>query len=211
MKPGGGRISLVSRSLDLHRKQNAASRPTAQTRPLTPVEQYSQELVVCQKQRHTAFLRQQTLKKAVSVIRSKSKTRRLVELCQHVRDSVLKSDAWLAKYEKFFRSPVWKLVTDEAIRKANYKCECWGCTGRAVQVHLLEFPEEHLEPNFDWMNRDNILIALCRHHHEMMHRFVMKKVVLSDRQFSSAVPGMFAGNLRNSGAKRAPSPMRPGG
>ena len=92
------------------------------------------------------------------------------------------------KYEKFFRSPVWKLVSDEAIRKAHFKCEYWGCTRHAIQVHLLELPEEHLELNFDWMKRDNILIALCKHHHEMMHGFVMKRVIPLDRRIDSAVP-----------------------
>ena len=98
---------------------------------------------------------------------------------------VRKTDAWFVKCEKFFQSPVWNLVSDEAIRKARCKCEYWGCTRRATQVHLLEVPERHLEPNFDWMNRDNILIALCDHHHEMMHGFVMRKITALE-QFDSA-------------------------
>ena len=201
MKPSGERISLVSRSLDLRSKQNGAPRTNGQGRSVTPPEQDAQELAERQYQWHKHLLRQQTLKKAVSVIRSKSKTRRLLELCQHLRDSVPKSDTWFSKYEQFSRSPVWKLVTDEAIRKARYKCECWGCAGRAVQVHLLEFPDEHLEPNFDWMNRDNILIALCKHHHEMMRGFVMKRVVLLDRQCGSAAPSVLAGNVKNHGGR----------
>jgi hypothetical protein len=119
----------------------------------------------------------ETLKKAVAAIRSKEKTRQLMELCGQVTRKVQKSDAWFANYEKFFRSPVWKLVSDEAIRKAHFKCEYWRCTCRATQVYLLELPEEHLKPNFDWMNRGNILMALCSHHHQIIHGFVMTRVV----------------------------------
>ena len=187
MKPSGERTSLISRSLDLLSKRIETLITIDQVKPVILPEPFAQELAE-QHQPHKGFRRQQTLKKAVAVIRSKSKTRRLLELCGQVKDSVRKSDTWLAKYEKFFRSPVWKLVSDEAVRKAHFKCECWGCMGRARQAYLLEFPEAHLEPNFDWLNRDNILIALCSHHHEMMHGFVMKSVVPLDRQFDSIVP-----------------------
>ena len=129
-------------------------------------------------QQHKAILSPQKLTKAVTVIRSKSKTRQLVALCERVTCSVQQSDDWSLKYARLLRSPVWKLVSDEAIRKAHSKCECWGCTGRATQVHLLEFPEAHLEPHFDWMNRNRILIALCSHHYEIVHQLLMKKAVL---------------------------------
>jgi hypothetical protein len=182
------KTSFISRSLDLLSKRIEAPTTTAQTKPLTLPEPWAQKLNE-RGQRRQEFLRKQTLKKAVAVIRLKSKTRRLVELCEQVMPRVRKSDAWFAKYERFFQSPVWKLVSDEAIRKAHFKCECWGCTKRAIRVYLLELPEEHIEPNFDWMKRDNILIALCGHHHEIIHGFVMKRIVPFDRQFDSALPG----------------------
>ena len=128
-----------------------------------------------------------TLKKAVAAIRSKEKTRQLVELCGQVTKTVQKSDAWFVKYERFFRSPVWKLVSDEALRKAHFKCEYWRCINRATQVQLLELPEEHLESGFNWMNRGNILMALCAHHHQVMHGFVMKRVIPSHRLADSTV------------------------
>lgn len=143
-------------------------------------------------QRPDGFLQQQTLKKATAVIRSKSKTERLIELCDQATGSTGKSDDWVEKCEKFFQSPVWKLVSDEALRKARFQCECWGCSGRATQVQLLEFPAEHLEPGFDWMNRNGILISLCSHHFEIAHRAVMMKPLTldqQDRQFESGVFG----------------------
>jgi hypothetical protein len=121
----------------------------------------------------------------------------------------LESDAWLVKYEKFLRSPVWKLVSDEAMRKAHFKCECWGCTGHATRVHLLELPEEHLEPNFDWMNRNNILIALCHHHYEMIHRFVRKRVVALDRQLDSRAPSGFLSVLTGSARRPVSAGLSP--
>ena len=144
----------------------------------------------------------------MAVIRSKSKTRQLVAFCEQVQCSAQKSDDWSLKYERLLRSPVWKLVSDEAIRKAHSKCECWGCPGGAKQVHLLEFPEAHLEPHFDWMNRNNILIALCNHHYEMMHKFVMKKVVRLDRQFDSTAfgrPGVLASRDQSPGSHLHPA------
>jgi len=180
MKPSSAGTSFLNRGLDLFSKQLATAATTTGSKPVTAPKSGARL-----DQRHREFLRQQTLKRAVTVIRSKSKTRQLVELCEQLMHSGRKSDDWFVKYEKFLRSPVWKLVSDEAIRKAHFKCECWGCSGRAMQVYLLEFPEEHLEPNFDWMNRNNILIALCRHHYEMMHRFVVKRVVPLDRRFDS--------------------------
>src|SRR5262245_54482683 len=87
--------------------------------------------------------------------------------------------------------------------KAQFKCECWGCPGRAAQAHLLEFPEEHLEPNFDWMNRNDILIALCSHHYEMIHKFVLKRVVPLDQQFDSGaaigLPSVLPSSVRRPG------------
>lgn len=85
------------------------------------------------------------------MIRSKSKTKRLIELCDRAAGSPRKTADWFEKCEKFFRSPLWKPVRDEAILKAQSRCECWGCTGRATEVQLLEFPAEHLEPGFDWI------------------------------------------------------------
>ena len=114
----------------------------------------------------------------MTVIRSKSKTRQMMALCERVMCSGQKPDDWSVKYERLLRSPVWKLVSDEAIRKAHFKCECWGCSGRAKHVHLLEFAEAPLEPNFDWMNRNSILMAVCSHHYEIVHQLLMKKVVL---------------------------------
>ena len=191
MKPSGLRSSLISlsHSPDTLCKRIAAT--TAQAKPLALPESCTG-----QDSRHQEFLREQTVKKAVTVIRSKSKTRQLVELCEQLMHRARKSDAWLVKYEKFLRSPVWKLVSDEAVRKARFKCECWGCSGRAMQTYLLEFPEEHLDPNFDWMNRNNILIALCNHHYEMMHRYVVRRLVPLERQLNSelsfAPPGVIA-------------------
>ena len=131
-------------------------------------------------------LHMQALKKAQEAEhRSKFKTQRLVQLCGQVMHRERESETWFAKYEKFFRSPVWKLVSDEAIRKAQFKCEYWKCPRQAKRAHLLEFPAEHLEAGFDWMNRNDILIALCDQHHWMMHGFVMKRVVPSGRQFDS--------------------------
>jgi len=184
MKPSGAGTSLAQSFYPLSKRNGS---PITTARPTTLQQSLIREPAKPD-QRHKGF-RQKTLRKAVAVIRSKSKTQRLVKLCEQVTQSVRQSDAWFAKYEKFFRSPVWKLVSDEAIRKAHFKCECWGCPGRATQVYLLEFPEEHLEPNFDWMNRDSILIALCSHHHEMMHGLVMKRVVPLHRRFDSTKPG----------------------
>jgi hypothetical protein len=130
--------------------------------------------------------------------RSKLKTRRLVELCAKVRQGRRQSDDWFVKHEKFFHSPVWKLVRDEALLKALYKCEYWGCTGRATQVQLLEFPEQHLESNFDWMKRNDILIALCSRHYDIMHGFVMKRVLPSDQQHDSAESRVSPGILAQS-------------
>src|SRR5215203_4597615 len=147
--------------LDSLSKQIETPMKILKTTPMSPAEP-----AAWQQPGHKHLHRQRTLTKAVTMIRSKSKTRQLVELCEQLLAQARKPDVWLQKYERFFQSPVWKMVNDEAIRKAQFKCECWGCTGRAVQAHLLELPEEHLEPNFDWMNRNNILIALCSHHHE---------------------------------------------
>ena len=184
MKPSGVRTSFISRGMDLLSRRTEIPIPATHIKPMTLPED-APELV--ELDQHKEFLRRQVLKRAVATIRSKSKTRRLVELSEQAMHYVQKSDAWLAKHERFFRSPVWKLVSDEAIRKAHFKCEYWGCARRAVQVHLLEFPEEHLELHFDWMNRDNILIALCSQHHELMNEFGPQRVVPLDRQFDSVV------------------------
>src|SRR5262245_21990442 len=69
--------------------------------------------------------------------RSKLKTQRLVQLCGQLLHCERKSETWFAEHEKFFRSPVWKLVSDEAIRKALFKCEYWKCSRQAKQAHLL--------------------------------------------------------------------------
>jgi hypothetical protein len=179
MKPSGVRTPFASRHL--------LSKPidAKQHEPVALPQQYFRELIQ-QNQWHQEFRRQQTLKRAVAVIRSKSKTEQLIELWGRAMLTVRKTDGWFEKCEKFFQSPVWNLVSDEAIRKARCKCEYWACTRRATQVHLLEFPEGHLEPDFDWMNRDNILIALCDHHQEMIHGFVMRKVMALDLQVDSA-------------------------
>lgn len=188
MKPSGASVSLISRSLDLF-SMRIEMVATAKAESVTLTNPYAQELAE-QRTRGKESFRRQKLKKAVATIRSKSKTERLLEFCEQLRHSVRKSDAWFVKYERFFRSPVWKLVSEEAIRKAHHKCECWGCTRRAMQVQLLEFPERHLELDFDWMKRDNILMALCSHHHDVMQRFVMRKVIHSDRQFDAAASGV---------------------
>jgi hypothetical protein len=180
MKPSSA-SGLVSRGVEL------LSRPaeTPTTKQSEPTEPTLDEFAELDRQRKE-FLQQQMQKKAErDESRSKFKTQRLVQLCGQVMHRERKSEAWLAKYEKFFRSPVWKLVSDEAIRKAHFVCEYWKCTQQAQRAHLLEFPEEHLEMNFDWLNRNDILIALCGQHHLMMHGFVMKRVVPLARQFDS--------------------------
>lgn len=201
MKSRGARTSFISRSLELLSKRIETPIATVPAKPTTLLQSEIEKFTE-QNQWHKEYRRRQTLKKAVAVIRSKSKTQRLMELCEEVMHITGKSDAWFVKQERFFRSPVWKLVSDEAIRKAHFRCECWGCTKRAVKVYLLEFPEEHLDPNFNWMKRDNILIALCSHHHDIMHGFVMKRVVRLDRQFDSAVAISFPRAL----AHRAQAP-----
>ena len=199
MKPSGTGTSFISLGLNLHSRRIETAAATAQAKPAAAPKSDERE-----DERHKEFLRQQTLKRAVTIIRSKSKTQQLVELCEQLTRRARKSDAWFAKYEKFLRSPVWKLVSDEAIRKARFKCECWGCSGRAMQVYLLEFPEEHLDLDFDWMNRNNILIALCNHHYEIMHRFVIKRIVPLERQFESGLsidlPNAIASSARYPGA-----------
>ena len=182
MKPSGAR-TLVGRGLEMLSKQIEKTTVTQQPDPVISPETDVEKLAKLVRRNKES---NQTLKKAEEAeLRSKLKTRRLVELCGQVLHKERKSEAWFAKYEKFFRSPVWKLVSDEAIRRAHFKCEYWKCQRQATRVHLLEFPEEHLEPNFDWMHRDNILIALCNQHHWMMHGFIMKSVVPSARQFDS--------------------------
>lgn len=179
MKPSGASSSLISRGLPFRPIEE-----TITSEPIHPVAQPEAEAQDLAEDPRQELLRQQALKKAAEgELRSKLKTRRLVELCGQVLHRERESDVWFARYEKFFRSPVWKLVSDEAIRKAHFKCEYSKCTKQAVKVQLLEFPEKHLEPNFDWMNRGDILMALCSHHHWMMHGFVMKRVVPFDRQF----------------------------
>jgi hypothetical protein len=131
-------------------------------------------------QRYNELVRQQTLEMEAAASRSKLKTRRLLELCGQVTHRVPRSGTWFARFEKFSRSPMWKLRSDETIRKAHFKCEYWGCTRLAKHVDLLEFPAEHLPLNSDWIKRSDILIALCNHHHEMMHGFIMKRVVPSE-------------------------------
>jgi len=169
MKPNGESNPVVSPDLDLLPNQIENAPQTEQTKSLALPDAWRDE-------QHQGLLNQQTLKKAVTVIRTKAKTRQLMALCKGVAGAQ-KSDDWSVKYERLLRSPVWKLVSDEAIRKAEFKCECFGCSGRAQQVHLLEFPEAHLEPNFDWMNRNSILIAVCSHHFEIVHQLLLKKVV----------------------------------
>ena len=135
--------------------------------------------LAAQDQRYDDLLRRQTLEMEAAATRSKLKTRRLLELCGKVTHSARRSDDWLAKFEKFSRSPAWRQVCDETIRKAHFKCEYCGCTGLAKEVNLLEFPDEHLPLNSDWIKRADILIALCSHHHAMMHGFIMKRVAPS--------------------------------
>src|SRR5690349_15483976 len=122
MKLSGAGTSFISLGLNLLSRRIEAAAATAQTKPTAAPKSSARP-----EQRRKEFLRQRTLKRAVTVIRSKSKTQQLVELCEQLTHSARKSDAWFAKYEKFLRSPVWRLVSDEAIRKARFKCECWGC------------------------------------------------------------------------------------
>lgn len=159
MKPSGASASSIVSSSD--------SAPPAQA-------------LAAQDQRYNELLRLQTLELEAAASRSKLKTRRLLELCEQATHSMRRSDTWFARFGKFSRSPVWKLVSDHAIRKAHFKCEYWGCTSLAKQVTLLEFPEEHVALNSDWMQRAEILIALCSRHYDMMHGFILKKVVPSD-------------------------------
>jgi len=53
-----------------------------------------------------------------------------------------------------------------------------------------------LEPNFDWMNRNNILIAVCSHHFEIVHQLLLKKVVPENGDLSpecdSVLPAVLA-------------------
>ena len=141
MKPSGARTSFISRGLDLLSKRIDAPITTDQVKPIILPEPFAQELAE-QHQPHKGFRRQQTLKKAVAVIRSKSKTRRLLELCGQVKDSVRKSDTWLAKYEKFFRSPVWKLVSEKADDHL-YQCESYITIGAEMEhlIGVLSLPE----------------------------------------------------------------------
>ena len=156
MEPSNARASLVVSGLDL--TSDAAT-------------------LAAQDHRYTELLRQQTLEMEAAASRSKLKTRRLLELCGQVTHGVRRSDAWLARFEKCSRSPMWKQVSEEAIRAAHFKCEYRGCTSLAKYVDLLEFPEEHLALNSDWIKRADILMALCNRHHEMMHGFIMKRIV----------------------------------
>ena len=172
--------SVVRRGLELLSRQFEIPIDKEQSPPMIPPEPDAQELAK-QDQRRKEFLRQ-ILKQHVALSRSKLKTHRLAELCRHVMQGKRKSEAWFVKYEKFLRSPVWKLVSEEALRKAQFRCEYLGCRKRANQAYLLEIPEEHLELNFSWVKRDNILIALCCHHREKMHGFIMKAVVPSNRE-----------------------------
>ena len=200
MKPSGAR-SLVSRGLEFL-SEPIETLTTKQSEPATLPELTVDELAELDRRRKVS-LHQRALKKAEEAeSRSKFKTQRLVQLCGQVMHLERKSEAWFSKYEKFFRSPVWKLVSDEAIRKAHFKCEYWKCKRQAKQAHLLELPEQHLEPNFDWMNRNDMLIALCDQHHWMMHGFVMKRVVPVNRQFDAP-----ASSLSSAVAK---IPRRPG-
>jgi len=159
-----------------------------------------------QNQRCKEYFRQ-ILNQHTALNRSRLKTHQLAELCTQVVPGKRKSEAWLAKYEKFLRSPVWKLVSDETLRKAQFRCQYLGCKKRAMQAYLLEFPEEHLDLNFDWMKRDDILIALCSHHHGMMHGFMMKTVLPPNWQVvqsntDSAAPGGGLPGVRAGGAGR---------
>lgn len=184
MKPSSARASWISRGRDLSSREQMLPVTIGPVQRTTETEATVRDVL---ESRPTDLPRKATLKKAVDAIRSKEKTRKLVELCGQVTKTIQKSNAWFAKYEKFFRSPVWKLVSDEALRKAHFKCEYWRCMNRATHVHLLELPEEHLEPGFDWMNRGNILMALCAHHHQVIHGFVMKRVIPSHRLGDSTV------------------------
>jgi len=205
MKPSGASTSFISRSLDLFSKHPEKLQATEQAKPALP-EPEAQELTQPD-QSHTEFLRRQAQKQVAAANRSRLKTRRLLELCAQVRQGKRQSGDWFAKHEKFFRSPVWRLVSDEALLKAHFKCEYSGCTGHATQVQLLEFPQEHLEPNFNWMKRDDILIALCNRHYEIMHGFVMKRLVSSDQPFDPAMPGII--NISDVG-EYLHSTLRPG-
>ena len=176
-----------------------------QTKPMTLPGSVAQELTA-QDWRCKEFLRQ-ILKQHTALSRSKFKTHRLAELCTQVVPGKQKSEAWVARYEKFLRSPVWNLVSDETLRKADFRCQYLGCKKRAMQAFLLEFPEEHLDLNFDWMKRDDILIALCSHHHGMMQGFMMKTVGPSNRQVAqsntdSLVPGGGLPAVSADGARR---------
>ncbi|HEX5220053.1 MAG TPA: hypothetical protein VFZ59_10845 [Verrucomicrobiae bacterium] len=190
MKPSGAR-SLVSRGLEF--LSEPPKTLTTTQLELAPLPELTADELAELDRRRQESLQQRARKQAEEAEqRSKLKTRRLVQLCGQVMHLERKSEGWFAKYEKFFRSPVWKLVSDEAIRKAHFKCEYWKCPRQAKQAHLLELPEKHLEANFDWMNRNDILIALCDQHHWMMHGFVMKRIVPLSRQFDSAPPGLSA-------------------
>lgn len=197
MKPSGVNTSFFSRGLDLFSKRLEKPESTEPTVPVTVAKSESQESSQPDPQQ-TDFFRRQAQKAEAAASRSKLKTRRLVELCAQVRQGKRQSDDWFVKHEKFFHSPVWKLVRDEALLKAHYQCEYWGCAGRAKQVQLLEFPAEHLEPNFNWMKRNDILIALCSRHYDILHGFVMKRVFPSDRQHDSIEPRLPSSVLAHS-------------
>ena len=201
MKPSGARL-LVGGGFESFSESAETPTTTRQSERATLPDTTTDDLAELDRRRQVSLQLQAFKKAQAAESRSKFKTQRLVQLCGQVMHGERKSEAWFAKYEKFFRSPVWKLVSDEAIRKAHFKCEYWKCSRQAKRAHLLEFPEAHLEPNFDWMNRNDILIALCEQHHWMMHGFVMKRVVPLSQQFNStpgalrSVPAM---NARRSG------------
>ena len=208
MKPSGAR-SLVSRGREFLSEPADSEVTRKLSEPATLPEPTADKEAAEIERRRKESLQQQMLKKMEEAeSRSKVKTGQLVQLCGQVMHCERRSEAWFAKYEKFFRSPVWKLVSDEAIRKAHFKCEYWKCTRQAKQAQLLEFPEAHLESSFDWMNRNDILIALCDQHHWLMHGFVMKRVVPLSRQFdlaSAGVARVLVGNSQRPVAKVSPS------
>lgn len=74
-----------------------------------------------------------------------------------------REDEWWNRYNEYLASDEWRTRADLRLAKDGHRCQAQlaGCTGRATQVHHLDYRHLGNEPLFD-------LISVCRHCHELI-------------------------------------------
>jgi len=103
------------------------------------------------------------------VLRRLSRAQRL-ELALALARSITKTGSgswrWKSKYrryEDYLLSPRWKSLQRAVLVRANSQCEFPSCSAAARDVHHIAYPEAWGEEPIYF------LVALCGHHHQVMH------------------------------------------